>query len=62
MTRRILAMAGFVALLALALTLLYQVYVHHTRTAPYDDENGPTVVSIEPARTDAKILRTSSAK
>ena len=62
MTRRILAMAGFVAVLALALTLLYRVYIHHTRTEPYDDENGPAIVSTEPARTGAQILRTSSAK
>ena len=46
MTRRILAMAGFVAVLALALTLLYRVYLHHTRTEPHD-ENGPTIVSLD---------------
>jgi len=62
MTRRILAMAGFVAVLALALTLLYRVYIHHTRTEPQDDEHGPAIVSTEPARAAAQILRTSSAK
>lgn len=62
MTRRILAMAGFVTVLALALTLLYRVYLHHTRTEPHDDEGGPAIVSMEPAGLDAQILRTSSAK
>ncbi len=62
MTRRLLAMTGFVAVLALALTLLYRVYLHHTRTEPHDDENGPAIVSMEPPRPDAQILRTSSAK
>ena len=62
MTRRILAMAGFVTVLALALTLLYRVYLHHTRTEPYGDESGPAIVSGEAARADAQILRTSSAK
>ena len=42
MARRIAAMVGFVAVVALALTLLYRVYLHHTRTEPYDE--GPTSV------------------
>jgi len=37
-TRRILALAGFVAVLVLAATLLYRVYVHHINSEPYDDE------------------------
>lgn len=38
MTRRLLALAGFLAVLALALLLLYRVWVHHTGAEPYVDE------------------------
>ncbi len=46
MTRRLMATFGIVALLALALTLLWRVYVHHVNTQPYGDE--PVVVSLQP--------------
>lgn len=45
MARRVAAMFGLVAVIALALTLLYRVYVHHTRAEPYvDDEDGAVVM------------------
>ena len=40
-------MVGFVVVVALALTLLYRVYIHHTRTEPYDSGNGPAVVALD---------------
>jgi len=45
MTRRLLAALAIVVILALAITLLWRVYVHHTHTAPYDTDE-PTVVSL----------------
>jgi hypothetical protein len=41
-----LALAGFVVVVALALLLLYRVYVHHTRAEPYVEE-GPAVVHLD---------------
>jgi hypothetical protein len=41
-----LALAGFVAVVALALLLLYRVYVHHTRAEPYA-EDGPSMVHLD---------------
>jgi hypothetical protein len=41
-----LALAGFVAVVALALLLLYRVYVHHTRAEPYVEE-GPAIVKLD---------------
>jgi hypothetical protein len=41
--RRLVAFVGLVAVLALALTLLWRVYVHHTRAEPYDDGRGALV-------------------
>lgn len=38
MLRRLFALAGFVAVLMLALLLLYRVYVHHTQAEPYVDD------------------------
>ena len=46
MARRIAALVGFVAVVVLALTFLYRVYIHHTRTAPYDDGGAATVVEL----------------
>jgi hypothetical protein len=43
MARRVIALIGFVVVLALALLLLYTVFLHHTRTDPYDD-GGPGAV------------------
>ena len=42
--RRIAALLGFFALLLLALTLLWRVYVHHDQADPYDREEGVTVL------------------
>lgn len=33
-----LALVGFVAVVTLALLLLYRVYVHHTHAEPYVDD------------------------
>ncbi len=41
--RRIAALLGFLALVVLALTLLWRVYVHHHQTDPYDREEAVTV-------------------
>ena len=40
-------MFGLVIVIALALTLLYRVYIHHTQAQPYPDDSGPTVVSLD---------------
>jgi hypothetical protein len=42
-TRRILALLGFVAVIVLAVTLLYRVYMHHVQSEPYDEEEGAVV-------------------
>lgn len=47
MARRIAAMFGFVVVLALALTLLYRVYIHHTRTEPHDGNDGVAIVALD---------------
>ena len=46
MTRRILALFGFFLVLALAVTLLYRVYLHHTQAEPYE-EDASAVVRLE---------------
>ncbi len=38
-----LALAGFVAVVTLALLLLYRVYVHHTNAEPYVDDERSVV-------------------
>lgn len=43
--RRILALLGFFIVLALAATLLYRVYMHHTESTPYAEDE-PAVVSL----------------
>lgn len=51
-TRRIVALVGFFAVLFLAATLLYRVYIHHINSEPYNDEE-TAVVGVEvkfPAR------------
>jgi hypothetical protein len=51
MLRRLLALAGFVAVLMLALLLLYRVYVHHTEAEPYvDDERSIVSAKVNFAR------------
>jgi hypothetical protein len=41
--RRIAALLAFFALVLLALTLLWRVYVHHNEADPYDREQAVTV-------------------
>ncbi|HUR80319.1 MAG TPA: hypothetical protein VM733_06115 [Thermoanaerobaculia bacterium] len=41
--RRIAALAGIIVLLALALSLLWRVYVHHRQSDPYSREAPVTV-------------------
>jgi hypothetical protein len=43
MTRRIAALAGIVVVIALALTLLWRVYLHHEQADPYAREEPVTV-------------------
>lgn len=45
MTRRFGAMIGIVLVLALALTLLWRVYLHHEQAHEVEDE--PAVVSVD---------------
>ena len=40
-------MLGFVAVIALALTLLYRVYLHHNQAEPYVEENEGAVVALD---------------
>ena len=49
-----LALAGFLVIVALALMLFYRVYVHHTRAEPYSD-GVPAIV-----RLDVKFARVIS--
>ena len=42
-TRRIASLAGIVVLIALALTLLWRVYLHHQQADPYDRDEPVTV-------------------
>ncbi len=42
-TRRIAALAGFILLIALAVTLLWRVYVHHVQADPYERDEAVTV-------------------
>lgn len=41
--RRIASLAGIVVLIALALTLLWRVYLHHEQADPYDRDEPVTV-------------------
>ena len=47
--RRLIAAFAIVVLIALALTLLWRVYVHHIRTAPYEKDE-PVVVELQKFR------------
>lgn len=53
--RRLAAMIGFLALVLLALTLLWRVYVHHHQTDPYDREAAVTVRLDVPRALDVKF-------
>lgn len=41
--RRMIALAGFVAIVTIALLLLYRVYVHHTAAEPYVEDDRSVV-------------------
>jgi hypothetical protein len=45
--RRIAALFGFFAVLALALMLLYRVYIHHERSEPLVDDDEGMVVRLD---------------
>jgi hypothetical protein len=47
MPRRLAALFGFVLVVALALTLLYRVYIHHTRAEPYVEEDDGAIVWLD---------------
>ena len=47
MPRRLVAMIGLVVVIALALTLLYRVYIHHTRAEPYVDDDDGAIVRLD---------------
>ena len=53
--RRIAALLLFFALIALAATLLWRVYVHHEQADPYDREQAVTVRLDVPGSTIVKI-------
>ena len=53
--RRIAALAGIIVLLALALSLLWRVYVHHRQANPYERDEPVTVELNVPASTFVKI-------
>jgi len=53
--RRIAALAGIVLLLALALSLLWRVYLHHRQANPYEREEPVTVRLDAPSSTFVKI-------
>jgi hypothetical protein len=53
--RRIAALFLFFALIALAATLLWRVYVHHEQADPYDREHAVTVSLDTPVSTIVKI-------
>ena len=59
MTRRLLALLGFVAVIVLAVTLLYRVYIHHVQSEPYDEEEG-AVVQIDSKNYSALLLNSCS--
>lgn len=47
MARRIAALIGLVAVIGLALTLLYRVYLHHSQAEPYVDDDESAVVRLD---------------
>ncbi|HVE70697.1 MAG TPA: hypothetical protein VNI54_04955 [Thermoanaerobaculia bacterium] len=53
--RRIAALAGIVVLIALALSLLWRVYLHHQQADPYSREEPVTVELDVPGSTIVKI-------
>ncbi|HVG23135.1 MAG TPA: hypothetical protein VND45_03185 [Thermoanaerobaculia bacterium] len=55
MTRRIASLAGIIVLLALAVTLLWRVYLHHRQADPYEREAPVTVELDAPATVVVKF-------
>ena len=53
--RRIAALAGIIILIALAVSLLWRVYVHHEQADPYAREEPVTVDLNVPGSTIVKI-------
>jgi len=49
--RRALALIGFMLVLALAVALLWRVYLQHTQAEPYTDE--PTLVRLDAGLADS---------
>jgi hypothetical protein len=56
-TRRIASLAGMVVLIALALTLLWRVYLHHQQADPYDRDEPVTVDLDVPWRNSVKFAK-----
>ena len=50
MLRRIASLAGIIVLIALALTLLWRVYLHHNQADPYEREEAVTVELFTPSK------------
>jgi hypothetical protein len=46
MTRRLLAAVTIIVIIALAVTLLWRVYVHHVNAEPYGHDDEPVAVSL----------------
>lgn len=53
--RRMASLAGILLLIALALTLLWQVYVHHRQAGPYDREDSVTVETAAPGKICGRV-------
>jgi hypothetical protein len=53
--RRIAAAFGIVLVLALAITLLWCVYLHHTRAEPFEPDNRAVVALPSLVASGAKI-------
>jgi hypothetical protein len=54
-TRRIASLVGILVLIALALTLLWRVYLHHEQADPYERDEPVTVRLDVPASAAVKI-------
>jgi len=61
MLRRIASLAGIVVLIALALTLLWRVYLHHHQADPYEREEAVTVELFTPSKNYGRIALNYSA-
>ena len=55
--RRIAALAGIVIVIALALSLLWRVYLHHQQADPYDRDEPVTVELDDRGAASVKIAR-----